>query len=251
MQEMFKNKVALITGGARGIGRAIACRLAAAGADIAIVYYNSSDEAALLVEELQQQGRRAIALQANVADESSVMNMAQAFLTHFDKVDFLISNAASGVLKPEMLMSTKHWRWCMETNALGLHHLVRAFYDVLPSGGRVLALSSLGASRAIPNYSFIGASKAALEALVRSLSLELAEKNVTVNTISAGVVDTDALKHFPNREHLLDQHQMKSLAKRGLLPQDVADVAFLLCQPESQMIRGQTITVDAGYSIIA
>ena len=119
MQEMFKNKVALITGGARGIGRAIACRLAAAGADIAIVYYNSSDEAALLVEELQQQGRRAIALQANVADESSVMNMAQAFLTHFDKVDFLISNAASGVLKPEMLMSTKHWRWCMETNALG------------------------------------------------------------------------------------------------------------------------------------
>lgn len=251
MQEIFKNKVALITGGARGIGRAIACRLAAAGADIAIVYYNSSDEAALLVEELQQQGRRAIALQANVADESSVMNMAQAFLSHFDKVDFLISNAASGVLKPEMSMSTKHWRWCMETNALGLHHLVRAFHDVLPSGGRVLALSSLGASRAIPNYSFIGASKAALEALVRSLSLELAEKNVTVNTISAGVVDTDALKHFPNREHLLDQHQMKSLANRGLLPQDVADVAFLLCQPESQMIRGQTITVDAGYSIIA
>ena len=86
---------------------------------------------------------------------------------------------------------------------------------------------------------------------MRSLSLELAEKNVTVNTISAGVVDTDALKHFPNREHLLDQHQMKSLANRGLLPQDVADVAFLLCQPESQMIRGQTITVDAGYSIIA
>jgi hypothetical protein len=85
-----------------------------------------------------------------------------------------------------MQMSTKHWRWCLETNALALHHLVRSFYDRLQSGGRVLALSSLGATRAIPNYAFIGASKAALEALVRSLSLELAEKNVTVNTISAG-----------------------------------------------------------------
>jgi len=251
MQDIFKNKVALITGGARGIGRAIACRLAAAGADIAIVYYNSSDEAAKLVEELTQMGRKAVALQANVADESSVKEMATEFAKHFDQVDILVSNAASGVLKPEMSMSTKHWRWCMETNALGLHHLVRAFYDRLPSGGRVLALSSLGATRAIPNYSFIGASKAALEALVRSLSLELAEKNVTVNTISAGVVDTDALKHFPNREHLLDQHQMKSLVNRSLLPEDVADVAYLLCQPESQMIRGQTITVDAGYSIIA
>jgi len=251
MQDIFKNKVALITGGARGIGRAIARRLAAAGADIAIVYYNSSDEAAKLVEELTQMGRKAVALQANVADESSVKDMATEFAKHFEQVDILVSNAASGVLKPEMSMSTKHWRWCMETNALGLHHLVRAFYDRLSSGGRVLALSSLGATRAIPNYSFIGASKAALEALVRSLSLELAEKNVTVNTISAGVVDTDALKHFPNREHLLDQHQMKSLVNRSLLPEDVADVAYLLCQPESQMIRGQTITVDAGYSIIA
>lgn len=251
MQEIFKNKVALITGGARGIGKAIARRLANAGADIAIVYYNSSDEASLLVEEFKQMGRRAVALQANVADESSVKAMAEEFAKHFDKVDFLVSNAASGVLKPELEMSTKHWRWCMETNALGLHHLVKAFYENLAQGGRVLALSSLGATRAIPNYAFIGASKAALEALVRSLSLELASKNVTVNTISAGVVDTDALKYFPNREQLLDEHQGRSLAGRSLLPEDVADVAYLLCQSESQMIRGQTIVVDAGYSIIA
>ncbi|NBX84466.1 MAG: enoyl-[acyl-carrier-protein] reductase FabL [Gammaproteobacteria bacterium] len=251
MEHHLKGKVAVITGGARGIGKAIALKLAKAGADIAIVYYNSSDEAAKLIDELQALGRKAVALQANVADESSVKEMAQAFSEHFDKVDIIVSNAASGVLKPAMQMSTKHWRWCLETNALALHHLVRSFYDRLQSGGRVLALSSLGATRAIPNYAFIGASKAALEALVRSLSLELAEKNVTVNTISAGVVDTDALKHFPNREQLLDEHQMKSLVNRSLMPQDVADVAYLLCQPESQMIRGQTIVVDAGYSIIA
>lgn len=251
MEQVFKNKVALITGGARGIGRAIAMKLASHGADIAIVYYNSSDEAALLVQEIEKMGRRAVALQANVADESSVKEMASQFSQHFTQVDFIVSNAASGVLKPALSMSTKHFRWCMETNALALHHLVRAFHSQLQSGGRVLALSSLGASRAIPNYSFIGASKAALEALVRSLSLELAEKNVAVNTISAGVVDTDALKHFPNREQLLDEHQMRSLVGRSLLPSDVADVAYMLCLPESQMIRGQTIVVDAGYSIIA
>ena len=250
MQELFKNKVALITGGARGIGKAIARRLAP-GADIAIVYYNSSDEATILVEEFKQMGRKAIVLQANVADESSVKAMAEEFSKHFDKVDFLVSNAASGVLKPELEMSTKHFRWCMETNELGLHHLVKSFHQMMAEGGRVLALSSLGATRAIPNYAFIGASKAALEAIVRSLSLELAVKNITVNTISAGVVDTDALKHFPNREQLLDEHQMRSLAGRSLLPDDVADVAYLLCRPESQMIRGQTIVVDAGYSIIA
>lgn len=251
MEQVFKDKVALITGGARGIGRAIALKLASHGADIAIVYYNSSDAAALLVQEIEKLGRKAIALQANVADEASVKDMAEQFSTHFENVDFIVSNAASGVLKPALAMSTKHFRWCMETNALALHHLVRVFHDKLRAGGRVLALSSLGASRAIPNYSFIGASKAALEALVRSLSLELAEKNVAVNTISAGVVDTDALKHFPNREQLLDEHQMRSLVGRSLLPTDVADVAYMLCLPESQMIRGQTIIVDAGYSIIA
>lgn len=251
MEPIFKGKVALVTGGARGIGRAIAKKLAHAGADIAIVYYNSSDEAEKFVREIELMGRKAIALQANVADESSVKDMAKAFKEVFSSIDFIVSNAASGVLKPAMSMSTKHWRWCLETNALALHHLVRSFFDILQPGGRVLAMSSLGATRAIPNYAFIGASKAALEALVRSLSLELAEKNVTVNTISAGVVDTDALKHFPNREQLLDEHQMKSLVNRSLCPDDVANVAYLLCQPESEMIRGQTIVVDAGYSIIA
>lgn len=251
MEQVLNNKVALITGGARGIGRAIARKLAMHGADIAIVYYNSSDEAAELVKDIEGLGRKALALQANVADEASVKEMHQQFLKHFNHLDILVSNAASGVLKPALAMSTKHFRWCMETNALALHHLVKTFYAQLRSEGRVLALSSLGASRAIPHYSFIGASKAALEALVRSISLELAEKNVTVNTISAGVVDTDALKHFPNREQLLDEHQMRSLAERSLIPSDVADVAYLLCLPESQMIRGQTIVVDAGYSIIA
>ena len=249
MQNLL-NQVALITGGARGIGRATALKLANAGADIALVYYNSSDEAAELVSQIQALGRKAIAIQANVADAQSVAQLFEAFKQHFNTLNILVSNAASGVLKPALKMSTKHWRWCMETNALALNHLVSMGCELMPAGGRVLALSSLGAHRAIPNYAFIGASKAALEALVRSLSLELAPRGISVNTVSAGVVDTDALKHFPNREQLLSEYQAHSLAGKPLTPSDVADAVYLLCLPEAARIKGQTIFVDDGYAVV-
>lgn len=250
MSLIFSDKVALITGGARGIGRATALKLARSGCDVAIVYFNSSDEASALVTEIEDMGRRAIAIQANVAEQASVKELFAHYRQVFDRLDFLISNAASGVLKPALSMSTKHWRWCMETNALALNHLVTEAKSLMPRGSRVIALSSLGASRAIPNYAFIGASKAALEALVRSLSLELAEFDISVNTVSAGVVDTDALKYFPNREQLLNEYQAHALASRPLLPEDVADTVYLLCLPEAQMIRGHTLFVDAGYSVV-
>lgn len=248
MTESLHHKVALISGGARGIGRATALKLAKHGADIGILYYNSVDEASALVAELKKMGRNALAIQANVADAASVKDAVKAFISHFKQLDILVSNAASGVLKPALKMTTKHWRWCLETNALALNHLVSALHPYMVKGGRVIALSSLGAERAIPNYAFIGASKAALEALVRSLSIELAPIGVTVNTISAGVVDTDALKHFPNRESLLASFEERSLGSRPLLPDDVADAIYLLCLPEAQMINAHTLFVDAGFS---
>ncbi|KTD19166.1 glucose-1-dehydrogenase [Legionella lansingensis] len=248
MSLVFANKVALITGGARGIGRATALKLARAGCDVAIVYYNSSDEAQALLREIQQLDRKAIAIQANVADHQSVKDMFSQYREQFNRLDFLISNAASGVLKPALKMSTKHWRWCLETNALALNHLVTEGRELMPPNSRVIALSSLGALRAIPNYAFIGASKAALEALVRSLSLELAPLGITVNTVSAGVVDTDALKHFPNREQLLDEYHSRALSVEPLTPEHVADAIYLLCLPEAKMINAHTLFVDAGYS---
>lgn len=246
----LQNKVALITGAARkkGIGWATAKKLAEEGCDIIAVYFNSSDEADQLVKQIESMGRHAWALQANVADQDSVKALAEQVKHHVNQIDFLISNAASGVLKPAMKMTTKHWRWCVETNALALNHLVREFQPMIPKGGRVVALSSLGAERAIPNYAFIGASKAALEALVRSLSLELAPYGITANTVSAGVVDTDALSYFPNREQLLDESQAHSLSDKPLEPADVANAIFLLCLPEAAMINAHTLFVDAGYS---
>ena len=133
----------------------------------------------------------------------SVDEMFAELGKHFDRLDIVVSNAASGVLKPVMEMGLKHFRWCMETNALAVNLLAQRALPLMKDGGRIIAMSSLGASRAMPDYGFIGASKAALEALVRALAQELGPRGIRVNTVSAGVVDTDALTHFPNREELL------------------------------------------------
>jgi enoyl-[acyl-carrier protein] reductase III len=243
--------VALITGGGRVIGSTVAKKLAAAGCHVAINYYNSSDLAEALCADLQKEfGVKAIPIQGNVSDPESVTQLFKEFNQHFDHLDLLINNAASGVLKPAMDMSVKHWRWCMEINALALVLVTQQAKSLFKNGSRIIALSSLGSQRAIPNYAFIGASKAALESLVRSLSVELAPQGVSINTVSAGAVDTDALKYFPNREQVLQKAVDYSLAGRNITPEDVANVVYLLCLPESEMIKGQTICVDAGYSII-
>ena len=119
------------------------------------------------------------------------------------------------MLKPTIEMTLKHWRWCMETNALALNLLAQRALPLMPAGGRIIAMSSLGAQRAMPGYGFVGASKAALEALARSLAQELGPRGIRVNVVSAGVVDTDALAYFPNREELLAEFRAAHAGRPG------------------------------------
>jgi len=249
MSAPLAGKVALVTGAARGIGRAIAQKLASAGCDVAVNYYNSAEEAEALCAEIRAMGRRACALQASVGIPDSVDDMFVEFGKHFDHLDILVSNAASGVLKPALEMTLKHWRWCLETNALALNLLAQRSVSLMPAGARIIAMSSLGASRAMPDYGFIGASKAALESLVRTLAQELGPRQIRVNAVSAGVVDTDALRYFPNREELLANFAHRTPAGPVLTPQDVAGAVYLLCLPEAAMITGHTLVVDGGFSI--
>ena len=249
MTQTLAGRVALVTGGARGIGRATALKLASAGCDIAINYYNSHAEATALCDQVREMGRRAIAIKGSVGDPESVKEIFESFAETFDRLDILISNAASGVLKPVMQMNRKHWRWCLETNALALVLLSQEAAKLMADGGRIIALSSLGASRAIPDYGFVGASKAALESLVRSLAQELGQRGIRVNTVSAGVVDTDALSHFPNREELLESFSQRNPTGKSMVPEHVADGVYLLCLPEAEMINGQTLVVDGGFAI--
>lgn len=249
MSAPLAGQVALVTGAARGIGRAIALKLAQGGADVAVNYYNSHDEAEALCAEMRALGRRAVAIQGSVGVPDSVDEIFAEFRKHFDRVDIVVSNAASGVLKPVMDMGLKHFRWCMETNALAVNLLAQRAVPLMHGGGRIIAMSSLGASRAMPDYGFIGASKAALEALVRALAQELGPRGIRVNTVSAGVVDTDALTHFPNRAELLANFAHRTPAGPVLTPADVAGAVYLLCLPEAAMINGHTLVVDGGFCI--
>jgi enoyl-[acyl-carrier protein] reductase III len=245
----LSGKIALVTGGTRGIGRAIAIKLAKEGSDVVIVYHNSHEEAEAVCAAIQDLGQRAHAIQSDVSDPELVCEIFEGVRQHFGRLDLLVSNAATGVLRPALELSLKHWRRCLETNALALNLLAQQAVPLMAQGGRIIALSSLGASRAIPQYAFIGASKAALESLARSLAQELGPRGIRVNVVSAGPVDTDALRYFPNREQLLAEFGRRAPAGPILTAEAVADAVYLLCLPEAAMITGHTLVVDGGYCI--
>lgn len=245
-------KTALVTGGSRGIGRAISLALARAGADVAINYLRHREAAEKTAAAIGEQGRRALLIKANVGEEPDIEAMFETIRAEFGRLDILVSNAASGVLKPFLDLTMKHWRYTVDINAGTLLPLAQRAVPLMRSGsGRIIAVSSLGATRAIPYYTLVGASKAALESLVRHLAVELAPRGILVNAVSAGVVETDALRHFPNREELLQASLERTPAGRLVTPDDVAAVVLFLCSDLARMIVGQTIVVDGGYSVVA
>ena len=247
----LEGKIALVTGSSRGIGRAVAVRFAENGINLVVNYVRHRRNAEETAEEIEKQGVKCLVVKANVAKDEDVINMFSQIRETFGRLDILVSNAASGVLKPVMELSSRHWNWAMDINARALLTLTQQAVPLMSGGGRILAVSSLGAVRAVENYTAVGASKAALESLVRHLAVELGAKGITVNTISAGAVDTEALKKFPNREQILDTALARTPVGRLTTPEDVADVALYLCSKQAQMIHGQTIVVDGGYSIRA
>jgi enoyl-[acyl-carrier protein] reductase III len=250
MELNLDGKVALVTGGSRGIGQAIARRLAEAGCSVAINYLRHAAAANAVAGGIRELGHRALTVKANVAEPEELLSMFSVLRAEFGRLDILVSNAASGVLRPAMELSRKHWQWTMEINAGALIPLAQQAVPLMGKSGSIVAVSSLGAVRAIPNYIAVGASKAALESVVRHLALELGPKGIQVNAVSAGVVDTDALKHFPNRKTLLVGGARKTPAGRLTTPADVADAVLFLVSPLARMVQGHTLVVDGGYSII-
>ncbi|HEV7666609.1 MAG TPA: enoyl-[acyl-carrier-protein] reductase FabL [Chloroflexota bacterium] len=249
----FQGKLALITGGGRGIGRAIALELARRGADVLVNYVRHPDAAEETAREARALGVQAEALRGNVADESHVERLFGVVRDRFGYLDFLINNSASGVNKPATELTAHHWDWTLNVNARGAWLCAKAALPLMQTrgGGAIVSISSLGAQRVMSDYFLVGVSKAALEAVTRYLSVEFAPHGVRVNAVSGGLVETDALKSFPWGTAVISQMTKKTPAGRMVEPEDLAGVVAFLCSEAASMIRGQTITVDGGYSLLA
>jgi len=248
----LRGKRALVTGASRGIGRSIALSLADFKVDVAINYLRHRGRAEETAQEIRDRGVRALLVKGNVADPEDVARIFATIRSEWGGLDILVSNAASGVLRPARELTLHHFDWAMHINAAALLPLTQNLLEMPSDGEKVLvAVSSLGATRAIPNYTAVGASKAALESMVRHLAAEFAPEGLRINAVSAGTVDTDALLHFPNREELLEAARRRTPAGRLLSPQDVANTVLFLCTEYASMIHGQVLVVDGGYSILA
>ncbi|MGJ7918934.1 enoyl-[acyl-carrier-protein] reductase FabL [Neobacillus sp. LXY-4] len=245
-------KVALVTGSSRGIGRATALRLAKEGYDIVINYARSKTAALETAAEIEALGRKALVVRANVGDVDKIKAMFEQIDQEFGRLDVFVSNAASGVQRPLMELEESHWDWTLNINSKALLFCAQEAAKLMEKngGGRIVSISSLGSIRALENYTVVGVSKAAVEALTRYLSVELASKNIIVNAVSGGAIDTDALKHFPNREEMLAEAKRRTPAGRMVEIEDIVNTVMFLLSGEADMIRGQTIIVDGGISLL-
>ena len=243
----FDGASVLVTGGSRGIGRTIALRFAELGAArVAIGYLRNDRAAGETAGELRQAGAEAVLVRGNV---SSARILAE--VEALGPLDDLDHNAAPGVIRPALETDDRHWDWTMNANARALLALARAAAPGMPRGGSIVGLSSLGSTRVLENYILVGTSKAALEAVVRYLAVELAPRGIRVNAVSGGVVETGALEHFPNREQMLEAARTRTPAGRMVEAADLAEAVCFLSSAGSEMIRGQTLIVDGGFSLLA
>jgi enoyl-[acyl-carrier protein] reductase III len=242
----FDGASVLVTGGSRGIGKAIALRFASQGArQVAIGYMRGDRPAEETASELTALGAEPVLVRGNVASSRIADEVAA-----LGPLDVLVHAAATGVIRPALQTEDKHWDWTLSANARALLSLTRAAAPAMPAGSSIVGISSLGSIRVLDNYTLVGASKAALEALVRYLAVELAPRGIRVNAVSAGVVETGALEHFPNKDEMLELGARNPVG-RLVLPEDVAACVTFLCSPEADMIRGQTLVVDGGWSLLA
>ncbi|RME08168.1 MAG: enoyl-[acyl-carrier-protein] reductase FabL [Anaerolineae bacterium] len=253
MNIAFENKIALVTGSGRGIGRAIALQFARLGADVVVNFFRNRKPAEETVAAIQSLGRRALLVKANIGDLDGLQRLFEETGKAFGRLDIFVHNAASGFNRPALEQRPKGWEWSMNINARPLLFGAQQAASLMTGrGGHIVAITSPGSQRVLPDYITVGASKAALEALVRYLAVELASLGIVVNAVSPGVVLTEALQHFDTLRQdasLIERAKALTPAGRLVTPEDVANVVAFLCSPFAEMIRGQVITVDGGYTL--
>ncbi len=240
----LKGRVALVTGGSRGIGRACVLRLAEAGADLVINYITSESAAREVASEVKTLGRRALVIKADVSRREDTLAMVEFAGQRFGSLDILISNAASGGFRAMASATEANFAAAMNTNVAAFLWLVQAALPLLQkarANAKVIAISSRGAEVALPGYGLIGASKAALESMVRHAALEWGA-GINFNVVQAGLTATESALALATA--WADGKRPDMLA-----PGDVADTVLFLASALSNRIQGQTFIVDSNSSV--
>ncbi len=243
----LRGKRALVTGGTRGIGLATARALATAGARVALTWFKSRTDAEAAKAAL---GADALLVRANAGNPDHAAKAFDQAASAFGGLDLYVANAATGALKPLLEATSHDFDIAMEMNARSFLLAAQRVVTLMSGGGAIVALTTHGTRRVIPDYGLMGASKAAMESLVRYLAVELAPRRVRVNAVAAGIVDTASLRAFPQYERVLRDGLTRTPAGRTGTPEEIADVVAFLCSDEARWVTGQTIEVDGGYTLV-
>lgn len=250
----LKGKIALVTGGTRGLGREISLGLARLGATVAMNYRRDEAAAQRSFEDVRAIAPRSILAKADLENDPEVRAMVAQVAAALGRIDILIANAAATAFKP--LLDSKPHNLLRTFNLCvgGFMAAVQETAKVMPDGGRVLMISGIDSIRNLPGHGILGAAKSALESMVRDFAFELGARNITVNGLNVGYIDTDSARYYAQylgepyedfQRRCAERSAMKRLPKN----EEIAAIACMLCLPAASYLTAQTILVDGGFTL--
>ena len=247
---ILKDKTVIITGGTRGLGKELCLEFAKNGCNVIFTYSRSQTESKKVKLEIEKLGVTAKFFKLNLLSPDNINQFCEIIKKENINFDFLINNAASGVMKNSIDTTEKHWDWTLKVIVKGPWLLSKNLSKNINKKGKIINISSPGSTKVLNNYFSIGVSKAALESLTRYMAYDLAKDDISVNSISASLLETDAIKHFPNQEEIKSILSRKNPKQKKLIPNDVAKFAVSLCSEAGDMVIGQNILIDGGDTLL-
>ena len=247
----LSGKTALITGGTRGLGKAIAIMLAKNGVSVALNYRRDDDSAQAALEEVRAFALNAVLAKADLADDAAVRQMVAGVAAHFGKIDLLIANAAATAFKPLLEAKPHNVARTFDLSIGGFLAAVQESVKHMGRDGRIVMISGIDSVRMLPGHGVLGAAKAALESMVRDLAFELGPREITVNGVNVGYIDTDSSRFYFGAEFttMTERSASRCALKRSPTLNEIASMVCLLCMPEASYFTGQTIMVDGGLTL--